>query len=76
MNFKYRFECLLQHNKLKEVSDFLKKCDINTGEICHKEVFEMTCWKESPVYKIKETLTHALTALDYNVIDIKGGKIE
>jgi len=75
--FTYRFEIIYQSKNLKDVSDFMSKLDLGTGEIGIYETITFQYTKEEkPISYFKELIKKAYEELGCVVLKIKGGKIE
>ncbi len=61
---------------MKEVSDFLQKCDLGTGQIGIKESFEFRSEKDMTTDFIKEKFNQVCEEIEYTLIHIEGGKVE
>ena len=74
---KYRFDITYQTKQLKQVSDFMKACDLGEGEICLKETYGFNYTsEEKPIAYFKGLLTQAIESIGGRVLQIEGGKIE
>lgn len=76
MSVKYRFEILYQNKSMKQVSEFMRKCDLDLGDICINETYEMTTSKERDIQEIKGLLYQAFEAAECEILKIEGGKVE
>lgn len=74
---KYRFVVHYQDKHVKEVSDFLSRCDLGIDGFAFKEVFTFDYSKEEkPISYFKDLFTKAFDQLGRTIIHIEGGKIE
>lgn len=73
---KYRFEILYQTQKLKQVSDFLANCDLNTGEMAMYEKIEITHKNDVEISYLKDLITQAYASAECKIVKIEGGKFE
>lgn len=74
---KYRFEVWYQTKGLREVSEFLSKCDLGMDGMCIKDVITFSYTKEEkPVSYFKELIKMAMESCDCQLVQIVGGKIE
>lgn len=73
---KYRFEVTYQNKACKDLSNFMKKCDVDIGGISLSEVFTFTCVKDKPITLLKKDLVEAFFHSGLEVVHIEGGKIE
>ena len=62
---------------MKKVNEFLKKCDIDCGEVGVQETieFKMEC-KCTTIEEIKKYLTEAFGQCGMSMLHIEGGAIE
>lgn len=74
--FKYRFKIIWQDKYMNKASEFMKKCDLDVGEVGIVETFTFSCEKDIAITELKEKLKFALESCDMNVLHIEGGKIE
>lgn len=73
---KYRFTILYQNKNMRIASDFMKNCDMNIGEICTEETYELTAEKERDVGFLKILLQQAFEYAECKILKIEGGKYE
>jgi hypothetical protein len=73
---RYRFEVLMQPKKLQEMSEFMKKLDLNTGDICIREEVSFVRNGERPIEELKQIIKEAYDCVETKVLKIEGGKIE
>lgn len=61
---------------MREASNFLEKCDLNTGRIGIKEVFEFTLQNKKPIPELKERIIECMKSCELYILLIEGGMIE
>lgn len=74
--FKYRFDIAYQTKYLRQISDFLRKCDLGGDGFCFREIYEMVCNKDNDVNILKEVIKQAYENAECNILQIEGGKWE
>ncbi len=74
---KYRFEISYQNKNIRQVCEFMRKVDLDLGDIYLKEVYGFDYINdEKPIDYFKDLFRQAYETMDCNIINIKGGKIE
>ncbi len=73
---KYRFEIIYQSENIKEISDFLNRCDLNIGTIGVRETITFTSQKDLSLSDIKEKIKEAMQESGCKLLHIEGGKVE
>ncbi len=74
---KYRFEVYYSSPNMQKVSDFLAKCDLNTGELALKDVITFnTTSTHITTNQYIAYLKECLESCSYKVFSIEGGKVE
>lgn len=76
MTFKYRFTITYQNKNCIDVSNFMKRVDLDMGDFCIKETFEFTTIKDEPIQKIKKAFQECFSECDCKIFKMEGGKIE
>lgn len=76
MSVKYRFTVWYQNENFKKVGKFMKKFDVEMGELCLIETYELTTSKEKSIQKLKDLFIEAFGTMQCDVFKIEGGKIE
>ncbi len=75
---RYRFEVTYQNPLFKDVSNLMRKCDMDMGEVCLVEVFNFKIKEglpDRPIEIIKKQLEEAFISAECTVFKIEGGKI-
>lgn len=67
---------MYQNLALADVCKFMRRCDMNVGDICIKEVFVFTASKEIPIDEIKDNFMKGFKESGCDIFSIEGGKIE
>lgn len=73
---KYKFEIIYANKNMKQVTDFLNKCDLNIGKIGKVEVMTFNSENELSIKEVKETIKEAYESCECEVLNIEGGKVE
>jgi hypothetical protein len=73
---KYRFEAFLQDKIVKKVCEYMRKIDLEMGEVGCRAIFSFTSERDVPLDAMKEILTQAIEECEVTVVRIEGGKIE
>jgi hypothetical protein len=76
MKYKYRFTIKYQTERCRDVSEFMRCCDLDIGNIYLKEDYYFKSDRDIPIGQFKSFLTKGFESLNHNIIDIEGGKIE
>lgn len=76
MRYKYRFELTWATSEMNEASEFLKKLDLDLGEIGFVETLVFTSSKNYSVKEIKEKFMNAFDTSGFRLIHVEGGKVE
>jgi hypothetical protein len=74
--FKYKFKAIVQDNQMKELREFMRKLDLNIGEIGLQLVFTFSSKSDHDIPYIKEHLKMGFEYCNINLIHLDGKKIE
>jgi hypothetical protein len=73
---KYRFEIEYHTKESREITKFLKCCDLNIEDLTKKSVVTFESRKDVTTERLKDCLIDAYESIDCDVLKIEGGKVE
>lgn len=67
---KYRVDLVYRNKYMKQASEFLKKCDMDIGDVGIKETFTFSSQKCPTIEKVKEEVLKSFDGSDLEILDI------